>query len=99
MVSANSSSTPYFRSWQMLKLGIPLGGVRQALQKEGKDPNIIDMDPEKSYLSQVKGNEKNDVEPLLKDDPALGKFFKVSFWHEINSRRVFLYLRPSYFDR
>ena len=35
-------------------MGIPSGAVRQALQKEGKDPNIIDMDPEKSYASQVK---------------------------------------------
>jgi hypothetical protein len=70
----------------MLKLGIPPGGVRQALQKEGKDPNIVDMDPEKSYLSQVKGNAcivKIDAEPLLKDDPELGKFFKVSFLHDI----------------
>lgn len=70
----------------MLKLGIPLGAVRQALQKEGKDPSIVDMDPELSYLSQVKGNEcsatDNDAEPLLKDDPELGKFFKVSFGHQ-----------------
>lgn len=69
----------------MLKLGIPLGAVRQALQKEGKDPSIVDMNPELSYISQVKGNEcsaTEDAEPLLKDDPELGKFFKVSFGHK-----------------
>jgi hypothetical protein len=78
----------------MLKLGIPLGGVRQALQKEGKDPNIIDMDPEKSYLSQIKGKEsvaKIIAEPLLKDDPELGKFFKVSFRNEYLSPTMHLY--------
>ena len=50
-------------------MGLPKGAVQQALQKEGKDPNILDMDPEKSYASQVKkdGAEK-DVGPPLKDD-------------------------------
>ena len=85
----------------MLKLGIPLGGVRQALQKEGKDPNIIDMDPEKSHLSQVKGKEsvaKIDAEPLLKDDPELGKFFKVSLGNEYKSSMMHLY-QPFLFIR
>jgi hypothetical protein len=50
-----------------------MGHVRQALQKEGKDPNILDMDPEKSYVSQVKkdGDEK-DAGPPLKDDQKAG---------------------------
>jgi hypothetical protein len=53
--------------------------VRQALQKEGKDPSIIDMDPEKSYASQVEdGGVEKDVGPPLKDDPEFSKFFKVS---------------------
>ncbi len=53
--------------------------MRQALQKEGKDPNIIDMDPEKSYASQVKdGGVEKDAGPPLKDDPEFSKFFKVS---------------------
>jgi len=61
-------------------MGIPVGAVRQALQKEGKDPNIADMDPEKSYASQVKTEDKNEVDkgPALKDDPEYAKFFKVS---------------------
>jgi len=60
--------------------GIPAGAVRQALQKEGKDPEIVDMDPDKSYTSQVKG-EAHDVNegPPLKDDPTYTKFFKVRF--------------------
>ena len=64
-------------------MGIPSGAVRQALQKEGKDPNIIDMDPEKSYASQVKNEveeEKKDSAaegPALKDDPEYTKFFKM----------------------
>ena len=66
----------------MLKMGIPLGAVEQALQKEGKDKRIASMDPNKSYASQIKVEEeeatsKADAAPL-KDDPEYSKFFKVS---------------------
>jgi len=59
--------------------GIPLGAVQNALKKEGKDINIVNMDPEKSYASQVK-EETDDVDegPPLKDDPEYTKYFKVS---------------------
>ncbi|KAL7550804.1 hypothetical protein ACHAWF_014016 [Thalassiosira exigua] len=70
----------YAKFFKMLKMGIPNGAVRQALQKEGKDPNIVDMDPEKSYASQVKGKNDRDEEdtgPPLKDDPYYAKFFKM----------------------
>ena len=55
--------------WQM---GLPPGAVQNALKKEGKDPEIINMDPEKSYASQVK---KEDTDPPIKEEYA--KFFKV----------------------
>lgn len=54
--------------------------MRQALQKEGKDPNIVDMDPEKSHANQVKGKGGGDEKPAgppLEDDPEYTKFFKV----------------------
>ena len=57
----------------MLKMGIPRGAVQNALKKEGKDADILDMDPEKSYASQTQ-----DAGPPLKDDPEYAKFFKVS---------------------
>ena len=53
-------------------MGIPPGAVQNALKKEGKDPEIINMDPEKSYASQVK---KEDTDPPIKEEYA--KFFKV----------------------
>ena len=66
----------------MLRMGIPLGAVEQALQKEGKDKSIASMDPNISYASQIKekeeeANSKTDAVPL-KDDPEYSKFFKVS---------------------
>ena len=62
-------------------MGIAAGAVRHPLQKEGKDPNIVDMDPSKSYNSQVKDKSGGDtaVDVPLKDDPEFTKFFKVSF--------------------
>lgn len=62
-------------------MGIPLGAVQNALKKEGKDTNIVDMDPEKSYASQITGKDGSDEKdngPPLKDDPEYAKFFKVS---------------------
>jgi hypothetical protein len=61
----------------MLKMGIPLPAVKQALQKEGKDPSIIDLDPEKSYSSQTTNKTERKAEVALKDDPEYAKFFKV----------------------
>lgn len=65
---------------KMLKMGIPLGAVEQALQKEGKDRAIASMDPNKSYSSQVKEREqsKKTGHVALKDNPEFAKFFKVS---------------------
>ena len=48
-------------------MGVPVPAVKQALQKEGKDPNIIEMDPEKPYTTEI---------PLI-DHPEYSKFFKV----------------------
>lgn len=62
---------------QMIKMGIPLGAVEQALQKEGKDKRIASMDPEKSYSSQIKDKAPNKADVPLKDDPEYAKFFKV----------------------
>ncbi len=64
----------------MLKMGIPLGAVRQALQKEGKDPDIAEMDPNKSLSSQQKAKPKQPEKPSdppLKEDPEYMKFFRI----------------------
>jgi len=61
----------------MQRMGIPIPAVKQALQKEGKDPSIIHMDPEKPYASQIKDKTPIKAEVPLKDDPEYSKFFKV----------------------
>ena len=67
----------YAKFFKMMKMGIPLGAVKQALQKEGKDPNIVDLDPNKSLSSQEKAKPEEPTDPPLKDDPEYTKFFKM----------------------
>jgi hypothetical protein len=66
----------YAKFFKMLKMRLPMGAVKNALQKEGKDPSIMDLDPEKSLKSQTGGGNKDDGPPL-KDDPEYAKFFKM----------------------
>merc|ERR1712194_64187 len=63
----------------MLKMGLPIGAVKNALVRDGKDPSIMDLDPNKSVKSQLKGDEDEDEDdgPPLKEDPDFIKYFKM----------------------
>ena len=65
-----------------------MGAVQNAMQRDGLDPTIMDLDPDKSVASQLKKEE--DDGPPLKDDPKYQKYFKV--------RRVFLFLCLNFSD-
>jgi hypothetical protein len=60
----------------MMKLGLPVGAARNAMQRDGKDPSIMDLDPNKSLKSQTK-NEVIDTGVAMKDDPEYTKYFKM----------------------
>eukprot|EP00980_Cylindrotheca_fusiformis_P027234 scaffold19459_cov135-Cylindrotheca_fusiformis.AAC.2 len=66
----------YLKYFKMLKMGLPVDAVKNALARDGKDPSIMDLDPEKSIKAQRKGN-GNDDGPPLKDDPEYAKYFKM----------------------
>ena len=58
---------------------MPLGAVKNSLQRDGLDPEIMDLNPEKSIASQQKEEEELvDKGPPLKEDPEYQKYFKVS---------------------
>ena len=44
----------YTKYFKMLKMGLPIGAVKNALQRDGRDPSIMDLDPNKSLQSQIK---------------------------------------------
>ena len=47
----------FVKYFNMLKMGIPIGAVKNAVVRDRKDPNIIDLDPNKSVKSQLKKDE------------------------------------------
>ena len=65
----------FIKYFKMLKMGLPLGAVKNAVVRDGKDPNIMDLNPEKSLKSQLKKEEDNG--PPLKEDPDYIKYFKM----------------------
>jgi hypothetical protein len=69
----------YEKYFKMLKMGLPIGAVKNALTKDGKDPSIMDLDPNKSVKSQMSGGDASadDDGPALKDDPEYAKYFKM----------------------
>merc|ERR1711966_446215 len=64
----------YTKYFKMLKMGLPKGAVKNAMERDGLDPSIIDLDPEKSVASQ---QESIDDGPPLKEDPTYTKYFKM----------------------
>jgi hypothetical protein len=58
----------------MLKMGLPMDAVKHALQRDGKDPSVMDLDPNKSVKSQMGGaDNEEDTGPAIKDDPEYEK--------------------------
>ena len=57
-----------------------MGAVQNAMQRDGEDPAIMDLDHDKSVASQLKKDEEEeevDEGPPLKDDPKYAKYFKM----------------------
>merc|ERR1712238_167602 len=46
--------------FKMLKIGLPMGAVKNTLVRDGKDPMVIDLDPEKSLKSQTDAGSKKE---------------------------------------
>ena len=54
-----------------------MGAVQNAMQRDGLDPSIMDLDHNKSVASQLKKEEEEDDGPPLKEDPRFQKYFKM----------------------
>ena len=51
----------FVKYFKMIKMGLPVGAVQNAMKKDGKDPKILELDPEKS-LSQHEAEKDSDDE-------------------------------------
>jgi Subunit CCDC53 of WASH complex/Formin Homology 2 Domain len=68
----------YAKYFKMLAMKLPIGAVKNALVRDGKDPGIIDLDPNKSIASQLGADrEEHDTGIPLKDDAEFSKYFKM----------------------
>jgi hypothetical protein len=69
---------PAFQKYfKMKKMGLPDGAVRNAMQRDGVDTSILDLNPEKSLKSQTKSIPDDDIDIPIKDDPTFQKYFKM----------------------
>ena len=50
-----------------------MGAAKQACMRDGKDPSIMDLDPDKSLASQIGGGGGVDNGPPLREDPEYSK--------------------------
>jgi hypothetical protein len=60
----------YSKYFKMKKMGLPPGAVKNAMERDGMDPAIMDLDPEKSLRAQSIASDNG---PPLKDDPDYTK--------------------------
>jgi hypothetical protein len=71
---------PYFK---MLKMGLPKGAVKHKMQKDDKDPAVLDMDPNKPLPDEEEEEEEaeEEDEPVstvpIKDMPEVQKYLKM----------------------
>jgi hypothetical protein len=69
----------YSKYFKMLKMGLSMDMVKHALKRDGKNPDIMDLDHNKSIKSQTEEPKSvsGDADPKLKDDPEYVKYFKM----------------------
>ena len=67
----------FSKYYKMLKMKLPRGAVENAMARDGADPTLLDLDPEKSLKSQRLGEKAKDDGPPLKDDPCFSKYYKM----------------------
>jgi hypothetical protein len=74
----------YAKYFKMLEKGLPVGAVKNALVRDGKDPSIIDLDPNQSLAFQTK--------PIAKLTPASKKKQRVRrkkiYWNAIDHGQI-----------
>ena len=68
----------FSKFFKMLKMGLPIEVVKHAMQRDGADPTIMDLDHEKSLVSQRPSNiNSENIDPPLMEDEKYQKYFKM----------------------
>ena len=67
----------YQKYFKMKKMGLPDGAVRNAMIRDSVDTKVLDLDPERSLVSQTQGESSGAADVAIKDDPLYQKYFKM----------------------
>jgi hypothetical protein len=70
----------------MLKMGLPVGAVKNALTRDGKDPSIMDLDPNKSLSYQRKKKNPKVIGKVREQKPKVRR--KKIYWNAIDNSKV-----------
>jgi len=71
--------------FKMIKMGLPMGAVQNAVQRDGKDPSVLALDRSKSLASQMKTDGRNAVQ-RRKSSKRVRR--KKIFWNPLNSKQI-----------
>ena len=75
----------YKKYFKMKSIMMPLGAIKNALVRDGRDPNIIDLNPNKSLKSQMGNVHKIKV---TKKERKKNVRRKKIFWNPIDSNKL-----------
>lgn len=71
----------------MIKMGLPPGAVKNAVQRDGKDPSIMDLDPQKSVAFQLAKKGGGGNRPARKKVKKKVRRKKI-YWTPIDPKKV-----------
>lgn len=74
----------YAKYFKMLKMGLPMGAVKNALQRDGLDPAIMDLDHDKSVASQLDPKKKGGPKGLKLGKPKVRR--KKVYWNKVDAK-------------
>lgn len=72
--------------FKMIQMGLPMGAVKNAVDRDGKDPSVLDLDPFKSMASQTKLEVKGRSQQPLKKKKRVRR--KKIYWNPLNSGQI-----------
>ena len=69
-------------------MGLPPGAVKNAVQRDGKDPSIMDLDPEKSIAFQLAKKGGGSNRPIARKKAKKRVRRKKIYWTPIDPKKV-----------
>jgi hypothetical protein len=77
----------YGKYFKMVKMGLPIGAIKNAIERDGKDASIMDLDPSKSIASQRKSsNGRRERRSSVAKKPRVRR--KKIYWNPIEPGQI-----------